>query len=1393
MKKFIKIFSVFLVVLMCVTSMYEPLAVFAQTPDEIYESVKTMPPTLSADGSEIILPEIPDVGYELKLYGSSNESVIGLDGTIYPPLEDMTVTVMYQLVNKNDPADKIVDNFTEVSIIVPGKYTNEQSDNAKPKVVPGLREWKGHTGYFTLTENSRIVIADETLLETAESIAFYFSEMLKRDIAVVTGVAQAGDIYLTFDKNKAELGKEGYEIEIADTVTVTAYNDTGVLYAGTSLTQILFQDEAKSNLPKGLIRDYPQYEVRSFGFEVARFYYPIEYIEEITKYLAYYKMNEAHIHLNDDAGEQTYAFRLESKKYPEINSSLNPDEVWTQEEYKAYQKEVAKYGVSVVSEIDSPAHAGFVYLHNPSYMLPTNSTWIDLENEDAKAFFKDVIAEFVSGDDPVIQGDKFNIGTDEYDKNKGELVLQWTNELIGYVKELMGEDTDVRMWAALGEGGFQGETKVRNDVTVGHWSSTWADPVYMLDEGYGFINNYDRILYLVPGVQTGYQNYLDMATAYNTWEVNKCEITIPEANPLLRGAEAFMWYGNKVGASEFDVFDRARDWTALVAEKCWCGSEKDGTVKDFVQRFESIDIGYVPGANPARYVDSIGETVASYDFEILSGTMLTDSSGNGYDATVTNLTLAQGEYGNALKLDGSGSLSLPFDSIGFPYTVSFDLYIDSTNPKDAVLFSGGEGTLYLNFEGKGKIAYQRKGYTYVLDHVLETGKWQKITLSCDELYLALAINDEMICTGEYLYDKPQTTESWGVYLNSAKYFDSSTFVLPVKNIGGGVSGMIDNLTIKNTCEFSVGNLPTWLSFTPQDLTLVDNGTGWWRWTNTGTVPTTAPYYGMVVGGGGYNAGPVDSILIRSFTVPEDGTLTIRSTGADYDITAGNDTTHDRFPTQYAIADATGKIVYPLNGNYGTVSYSMPIKLPEDDTLTFTVKAGDVYHFIMKDNTEVAMPGAFKAAVSVNGKRYDDNGMLQGASYVTQGENGWHYQYATDVTESHTAPEVVVKPKALKFTAKNMVLLGDGTGFARWADTVTNYKIHMSTGPSYTTGYGYASINKFVVPEGTTKIKIDTKYTTGITMGNSASDDIYPIKYAITDKNGKILFPTNGTLGTVTYSNPVAIDEQLIFDVKAGDEFNFILINDFGGNLPMTFKARVLNQNDTDFDFEGKLRTQNFNTQGEGGWYYQYATSVVEEDYVEEIIPTTTISYHGGMVQWDAYAPDRMMDGSETSWAWCQKQAAGQYVQFTFNTPRILNSISVLTAASGDVMGAADFQVSLTGEDGDWVTVAQLASTERQTVSFTPVRANYARIYITEPNPKWLKLYEVVIGETDRLLVDGDVNGDGNLDADDIFALRIRLLDKENNESFTYDVNGDDVVDVCDLVSLALKLGMPAEL
>ena len=52
------------------------------------------------------------------------------------------------------------------------------------------------------------------------------------------------------------------------------------------------------------------------------------------------------------------AFRVESKVYPQLNEGLPKDQVYSQEAYKAYQKDAKKYGVDVVTEIDTPAHAG---------------------------------------------------------------------------------------------------------------------------------------------------------------------------------------------------------------------------------------------------------------------------------------------------------------------------------------------------------------------------------------------------------------------------------------------------------------------------------------------------------------------------------------------------------------------------------------------------------------------------------------------------------------------------------------------------------------------------------------------------------------------------------------------------------------------------------------------------------------------------------------------------------------------------------------------------------------------------------------------------------------------------------------------------------------------------
>lgn len=180
---------------------------------------------------------------------------------------------------------------------------------------------------------------------------------------------------------------------------------------------------------------------------------------------------------------------------------------------------------------------------------------------------------------------------------------------------------------------------------------------------------------------------------------------------------------------------------------------------------------------------------------------------------------------------------------------------------------------------------------------------------------------------------------------------------------------------------------------------------------------------------------------------------------------------------------------------------------------------------------------------------------------------------------------------LQYTAIDMYLIGDGTGWQRFGVTENSPVSFMATDKDFIADAGYAFIREFKVPESGV-LKIDTEWTTGITMGMDASHDIYPINYAITDKSGKIVFPTSGELGSVTYSNPVTISqsEPLIFDVNKGDVYSFILIDNYGLQIPTSFMARVF-VNDVQCDSSGYLRGLNYNAQGEGGWSYKYATSV----------------------------------------------------------------------------------------------------------------------------------------------------------------------------------------------------------
>jgi len=733
---------------------------------EIYQAVKTQTPTLCEDGKKIILPATGNDNYAVSLYGSSNKAVIDLDGNVTQPLEDLQVYLYYKVTNLSTGENLHMDD--PLIVEVNGLYEDTQCSLNRPAIMPGIQEWKGNDGTFTFSGN--LVLADESLQEAAEVTRDYIRGMTELSVTVKVGTPAAGDIYLAWDES-LPVGKEGYALEIDDVLTVTAPACTGMVYAGATLSQMLMDGNV---LPKGLMRDYPQYEVRAAMLDVARFYMPMDYLREVSMYAAFFKINELHAHINDNNGEQNYAFRVESKKYPEINGSLPADEVYSQEEYKQYQEDMKRYGLDVITEIDSPAHARFVAAHDPSLML--DDSMIDIRNPEAVAFIKSVLDEFLDGEDPVIRSTKFHVGLDEYDYSYADEIRNYTNEISAYVA---AKGYEPRVWCSIAK--TESSSVAIENLAVQHvYLYSAANMQTLLDGEFPMINNSSKYLYVVPITDDRVADFMDVEMCYNRWEAghfstptsaNKKELQ--PGHPLLRGSESAIWYDDKVGCSEFDYFNRFRDHVMIISEKNWFGKNREtSTYEAFTARVEKYS-NITPLANPGRYIASQDNVIASYDFTRSAS----DLSGNGYDAALNGLSVsAQG-----LALDQSGYVTLPFRSAGYPYSVDVTLQVTDA-PENAALFEGRDGTLFLNYDGTGKLGLERKGYRFLFDYEIPTGVKLTLRLVCKDEKTYLYVEDALIGEAQ-------------LYKTSVEVEGITSFVLPTERIGGGITGNLYALRI----------------------------------------------------------------------------------------------------------------------------------------------------------------------------------------------------------------------------------------------------------------------------------------------------------------------------------------------------------------------------------------------------------------------------------------------------------------------------------------------------------------------------------------------------------------------------------------------------------------------
>ena len=626
------------------------------------------------------------------------------------------------------------------------------AQNVKPFVIPELKEWKGGTGELTLNEQTRIVYPKNQpeLQRIAQMVADDCKELFGHTPAIAEGKGQKGDIILTLKKDK-RLGKEGYAINIGDRIILSAPETVGVYWGTRTLLQMAEQSLA---LPKGEIRDFPDYGIRGFMMDCGRKYIPIHYLRDYVKIMSYYKMNCFQIHLNDNGfkqffeqdWEKTYAaFRLESDTYPGLTAR---DGHYTKKEFIDLQILAENHFVEIIPEIDAPAHT-LAFAH---YMPEIGSKeygmdHLDLFNPKTYEFMDGLFKEYLEGEEPVFRGKRVHIGTDEYsikDPKVVEKFREFTDRYIRYV-ESFGKQACV--WGALTHA--KGETPVKSEnVIMSAWYNGYAEPRDMVKLGYKLISIPDGLTYIVP--QAGYYyDYLNCEHLYNNWTpAHVGKEVFEEKDPAILGGMYAVWNdhcGN--GISTKDIHHRCYPALQTLAVKMWTGVSKSVPYEVFDKQRHTLS--EAPGVN------QLG--------------ILSKTPGLAYEQDIV-----------------APNSTLPVQEIGYNYRVEFDL--DGT--KEAMgteLFRSKDAVFYLSDPIRGMLGYARDGYLNTFTYNVQPGQHMKIAIEGDNKATRLFINGKQV-------EELNIQERWMDKEGKTRIRNVRTLVFPLEK-AGNFKSKISNLKV----------------------------------------------------------------------------------------------------------------------------------------------------------------------------------------------------------------------------------------------------------------------------------------------------------------------------------------------------------------------------------------------------------------------------------------------------------------------------------------------------------------------------------------------------------------------------------------------------------------------
>ena len=630
-----------------------------------------------------------------------------------------------------------------------GIYAQQQ----KPFVIPELKEWKGATGFFMPKQSVRIIYGAPGLQKIARQFAADYKALFGVLPEIAEGKPCKGDFFFTIKRDK-KLEKEGYDIVIGDYVKVSANEPVGVYWATRTLLQ-MGEQYKNGNLPKGHIRDWPDYGIRGLLIDCGRKFIPMNYLRDLACIMSYYKMNFMHVVLNNngfkayfnDDWNQTYAaFRLECETYPGLTAR---DGYYTKKEFVHFQEEAAERFVEIIPEIDVPAHSLAFSHYKPELgSKEYGMDHLNLSHPEVYSFVDALFKEYLDGENPVFRGPRVHIGTDEYSNKKKEVVEQFRAFTDHYIKFVEGFGKQACVWGALTHAA--GETPVKSDNVIMYaWYNGFANPKDMVQQGYNLISIPDGLTYIVP-LAGYYWDYLNTERLYKQWTpAHVADVVFEEKDPAIIGGMFAVWndiVGN--GISVKDIHHRIFPALQTIAVKTW-NIAPAFSYTEFETKRQKLS-----EAPDVNQLGRIGDDENSLVYETSSIT--------------------------------PGS-ELPYTEIGYDYTITFDMEAANEN-YGTELFRSPNAVFYLADPVKGMFGFSRDGYMNTFAFRPYPGEKISVKITGDALSTSLFINGQLI-------------ERMGIekrYMNEDEKHNNfiRTLVFPLKN-AGNFKSKITNLKVYN--------------------------------------------------------------------------------------------------------------------------------------------------------------------------------------------------------------------------------------------------------------------------------------------------------------------------------------------------------------------------------------------------------------------------------------------------------------------------------------------------------------------------------------------------------------------------------------------------------------------